>query len=253
MKLLDVLARRDNFPQYTSGSRPPDWIYAMLILTELRYESFTPNHIRIPARLEPFSEPFQLVLHTAAFAILQTLPQIPPILSYEILLAIYIIWTSLQLALRYKSSPALFGPIYLADSFAGFWTETWHNAFAAPCKSLAYNPIYRTVLWLGLPRAAARSAGVFASFVLMAVFHMHALAPLLSNEGLKRIGLFFVGNGVLTVVEVIVWGRRKHWARALAAWIIETAFASWVVLAIPVAHGLMELNWKEICRPKDYV
>lgn len=253
MKLLDVLARQNNFPQYTSGSRPPDWIYAMLILTELRYESFAPNQIRIPVRLEPFSEPLQLLLHIAAFAALQALPQVPPILSYEILIAIYVIWTSMQLLLRYRSSPALFGPLYLADSFAGFWTETWHNAFAAPCKSLAYNPTHRIVLWLGLPRAAARSAGVLASFMLMAIFHMHALAPLLSYEGLKRIGLFFVGNGVLTVVEVIVWGRRKHWARAAAAWIIQTAFASWVVMAIPFAHGLMELNWKEICRPKDYI
>lgn len=155
----------------------------------------------------------------------------------------------MQLVLRYETSPALFGPLYLADSLAGFWTETWHNAFASPCKSLAYNPVHKLVLWLRLPRSMARSAGVLASFSLMAVFHMFALAPLLSHEGVKRVGLFFVGNGVLTVMEVMFWGRKKHWARAVLAWPIETAFASWIVSAMPITHRVMELDWRQICRP----
>jgi hypothetical protein len=91
-------------------------------MTELRYESFTPNHIRVPKTQENFSEPVQLAVHIGIFAFLQSLPQVyPTVLAFEVQLAIYILWTSIQLLLRYKSSPALFGPLYLADSLTGFW------------------------------------------------------------------------------------------------------------------------------------
>jgi hypothetical protein len=122
MKLLDTWARRKDPPKYTAGRQPPDWLFPLIVLTELRYESFTPNHIRVPKNQENFSEPMQLGIHVAIFAFLQSLPQnLPTVLAYEVQLAIYIIWTSIQLVLRYKTSPALFGPLYLADSLTGFW------------------------------------------------------------------------------------------------------------------------------------
>jgi len=122
MKLLDIWARRHSLPTYTAGRRPTDWLFPLVVLTELRYESFAPNHIRISKNQENFSEPLQLGIHIIAFALLQSLPQIfPTVLAFEVLLAIYIIWTSMQLLVRYKSSPALFGPLYLADSLTGFW------------------------------------------------------------------------------------------------------------------------------------
>ena len=122
MKLLDYWARRHSFPTYTAGKAPPDWLFPLIVLSELRYESFTPNHIRVPKHQENFSEPRQLAIHVALFAVLQAMPQgLPTVMAFEVLLAIYIIWTSLQLLLRYKSSPALFGPLYLADSLTGFW------------------------------------------------------------------------------------------------------------------------------------
>jgi hypothetical protein len=122
MKLLDIWARRHSLPIYTAGKTPPDWLFALIVLTELRYESFTPNHVRVPREQENFHEPLQLGIHLAVFLFLQSLPQeYPTILAFEVLLAIYIIWTSMQLLLRYKSSPALFGPLYLADSLTGFW------------------------------------------------------------------------------------------------------------------------------------
>jgi hypothetical protein len=97
-------------------------LYALIVLTELRYESFTPNHIRVPKDEENFSEPVQLGIHIAIFAVLQTLPQSSPtVLAFEVQLAIYIIWTSVQQVLRYGSSPALFGPLYSAESLSGFW------------------------------------------------------------------------------------------------------------------------------------
>jgi hypothetical protein len=122
MKGLDIWARRHALPAYTAGKRPGDWLLALLLLTELRYESFTPNHVRLPKSQETFNEPMQLGIHIAIFAALQALPQtLPTVLAFEVMLAIYIIWTSLQLVLRYKSSPALFGPLYQIESLNGFW------------------------------------------------------------------------------------------------------------------------------------
>jgi hypothetical protein len=122
MKLLDVWARRHTFPTYSAGKTPPDWLLALKVLTELRWESFTPNNIRVAKDQENFNEPLQLALHILAFVVLQSLPQqYPTILAWEVLLSIYVIWTSLQMILRYKSSPALFGPLYLTDSLTGFW------------------------------------------------------------------------------------------------------------------------------------
>jgi hypothetical protein len=122
MKILDLWARRNSLPIHVAGRMPADWFLTLLLITELRYESFAPNYVRFPKHLEMFSEPIQLGIHVLAFAILQSLPQVfPTVLALEVLLAIYIIWTSIQLTVRYKSSPALFGPLYLADSLTGFW------------------------------------------------------------------------------------------------------------------------------------
>jgi len=122
MKLLDIFARRKSIPIYTGGRKPADWLLSLIVLTELRYESFTPNHIRVPRDQENFSEPLQLIIHMGVFAVLQSLPQNnTTVLAFEVQLSIYILWTGMQLLLRYKSSPALFGPLYLADSLSGFW------------------------------------------------------------------------------------------------------------------------------------
>ena len=122
MKLLDIWARRHKLPTYTVGGKPADWLFALLILTELRYESFTPNHVRVSKNQENFNEGTQLAIHIAIFLFLQSLPQgFPTVLAFGLQLAIYILWTSIQLLVRYKSSPALFSPLYLADSLSGFW------------------------------------------------------------------------------------------------------------------------------------
>lgn len=122
MKILDMWARRKSPPIYTAGKKPADWLLPLLAMTELRYESFTPNHIRVPRNMEDFNEATQLCIHIAIFVVLQSIPQrYPTLLAFETLLAIYIMWTSAQLVLRYKTSPALFGPLYLADSLTGFW------------------------------------------------------------------------------------------------------------------------------------
>lgn len=130
MKILDMFARRHSLPEYTAGKRPSDWLFPLIVITELRYESFTPNHIRFPKDNEHLSEPMQLGIHLLAFVVLQSLPQtIPTVLAIEVLVAIYIIWTSMQQLLRYKTSPALFGPLYKATSLTGFW----YVSLPVPC------------------------------------------------------------------------------------------------------------------------
>ncbi|KAF2253351.1 hypothetical protein BU26DRAFT_221255 [Trematosphaeria pertusa] len=264
MKLLDIhmLSLTNSFPSYTAGKPPRPSVMALILMTELRYESFTPNPIRhapmpqYPFQSSPeargffYSESVQLIVHSAWFTLLQGLPQHLPMKALGILLTIWVIWTTLQLTLRYKSSPPLFGPIYLADSLASFWTETWHNAFAAPCLSLAYTPTLYILSSLHFPRSLARSVAVVSSFGLMATFHMYALSPLLNEEGKKRIGIFFVANGVLTVAEVGLWGKKRHWMRAVCAWGVELALASWTVAAVEVADGVLNADWRGLCRLK---
>ena len=249
MKLLDMFARRDNLPIYTaSKTRPPDWLLSLIIMTELRYESFTPNHIRVARHAQSFSEPVQLAIHAAAFAIFQELPQqYSTIIAIEVLLAIYLIWTSIQMLLRYRTSPSLFGPLYLADSLGGFWSETWHNAFASPCESLAYRPIRYGLAALGVPTVLARSAGILGAFTLMAVFHMYTLQPVLPAGNIWRIGAFFVLNGVATMVEGAIWGRKRHWVKAVLAWGFELGLATWTVQTAHIPKGLGQIPWLDMC------
>lgn len=267
MKLLDLNARSlsNTFPRYTSSNQPRPSILTLMLLTELRYESFTPNPIRhFPLPTHPFptspekrklfySEPIQFIIHAALFTLLQCLPQqILPVKSLGVLFAIWLIWTFLQAFLRYKSSPALFGPIYLADSLATFWTETWHNALTSPCLSLAYSPttylLTHLPLPFTLPKKLTRFCAMIASFTLMGGFHAYAMAPILTAEGRWRIGIFFVANGVFTVLEVAVWGRRRSWVRGFFAWVIELTLASWTISVVGVADGLLGADWRGMCR-----
>ncbi|EEP76573.1 predicted protein [Uncinocarpus reesii 1704] len=280
MKALDFYARRQSPPKYAYQDRPSDAIVALLYLIELRYESFTPNHIRTaPApsmsEIAPtktkgrlscthsnnpprprglsklnFSEPTNLILHIFLFSILQTLfPQSnPTVLAVQILLAIYILWESMQLVLRYRTSPALFGPLYTATSLSSFWSETWHSAFASPCHSLVYGPLRRNLpIRFGMPAALARGIGIIASFMLMGFFHVYALTPLLPLDALLRISAFFFLNGVGTVMEEAMWGRQVHWGKTLLAWVFELAIASWTVEGLSVPKGLRSISWKNIC------
>ncbi|TVY81833.1 hypothetical protein LSUE1_G003011 [Lachnellula suecica] len=248
MKLLDIWARRNSLPTYSAGRRPPDWLLTLIVMTELRYESFTPNQIRVPRNQENFNEPIQLLIHIGIFGVLQSMPQnLPTVLAFEVQLSIYIIWTSLQLLLRYKSSPALFGPLYLADSLSGFWSETWHNAFSSPCTSLAYKPLRQGLPKYGVPVPIARSLGVLGAFGLMAAFHAYALAPILSKHELIRIFMFFVMNGIATVAEAALWGKKRHWVKAVLAWIFETSISSWTASGMDFPNGLSKIQWRDIC------
>jgi hypothetical protein len=273
MKSLDLYVRRRSPPLYGCPTRPSDAVIALLYLTELRYESFTPNHVRTvptPAAAEEasnniwtcrvnkkhkrskfeFSEPINLIVHAGFFTILQTVfPQSnPTVLAVQILLAIYVVWESLQLMLRYRTSPPLFNPLYTATSLSTFWSQTWHGAFASPCRSLAYDPLrHRLRAAFGIPASIAEAIGVIASFTLMGFFHVYGLSPLLPMDALIRVSVFFVLNGVGTVIEKAIWGRRKHWGKTLLAWVFELAIASWTVEGLSVPNGLRNIAWSNVC------
>lgn len=291
MKALDLYARRHFPPQYAYEVRPSDAMLALYYLTELRYESFTPSHVhtapapwtsenstteptaaekarakakaRARARIRrawpaiklDFSEPANLVIHGALFGVLQAgFSQFnAAVLALQILLAIYVLWESLQLLLRYRTSPPLFGPIYKASSLSTFWGETWHSAFASPCRSLAYGPLRYRLPPHGVPEDFARGIGIIASFALMGFFHVYALAPLLPIDAQARICAFFLVNGVGTVIEDALWGKREHWVKALLAWVFELGVASWTVEGLSVPHGLRNIEWSSLCDVKKDV
>lgn len=98
----------------------------------------------------------------------------------------------------------------------------------------------------------ARSLGVIGAFGLMAVFHVYALRPILTDQALRRIGIFFLLNGIATVFEAMLWGHKKHWVKAALAWAFETALASWTASGINIPNGLNKINWGAACSSGRY-
>lgn len=81
----------------------------------------------------------------------------------------------------------------------------------------------------------------------MAIFHVYALSPILSYPELQRIGLFFIINGLGTVVEAMVWQHKKHWLRALMAWVFELSVSSWTAAGVGIPQGLGRIPLRDMC------
>lgn len=133
-----------------------------------------------------------------------------------------------------------------------FRSETWHNVYSSPCNSLAYEPLRFGLPSYGVPIPVARSVGILGAFVLMGIFHMYALAPVMSITGLIRVGLFFFLNGVASVAETLIWGQKKHWVKAVLAWVFELTISSWTASAARIPNGLSKVPWREICDVSHY-
>jgi len=131
-------------------------------------------------------------------------------------------------------------------------SESWHNAFASPCASLAYTPLRYGLPKYGVPVVVARSLGVLGAFTLMAIFHIYAMSPILSREAEIRIGIFFFLNGIGTVMEAAIWGHKRHWLKTTLAWIFETTLASWTAAGLNIPSGLSRIPWKNICDAPNY-
>ena len=131
-----------------------------------------------------------------------------------------------------------------------FRSETWHNAFASPCTSLAYAPLRYGLPKYGVPTGVARSLGVLGAFGLMILFHIYAMYPVTDSQGLYRIGMFFFLNGITTVSEAAIWGHKRHWIKAALAWGFQTALATWAAQGLNIPNGLSRIRWKEMCDAK---
>lgn len=92
--------------------------------------------------------------------------------------------------------------------------------------------------------------GILAAFFLMAAFHVYALAPMVTEKALFRIGMFFVLNGFATVGEAMVWGRKDSWVKTGLAWVTEMSLAAWTAGALGIPRGVHGIKWSDICEVK---
>ncbi|KAF3902605.1 hypothetical protein ABW21_db0208575 [Orbilia brochopaga] len=258
MKCLDMLFRQfQNAPlkwklPTPSSKPPPIYQQAFWLTLELRYEHFTPNPVRIP-HPAPFHEPTQWLYHVLAYAAISfgPLPQHWAVVkAIKLLLQIYIIWTGMHLPLRLSDTAPFFAPLYKADSLVRFWNgNIWHVAFQSPCRSVAMVPVQTALTALGAPRNVAAGGGVIAAFALMGVFHAYIGWAVMrdSVRGWAVVVGFFVANGVATVVESAVWGRRQSWLRAALAWGVELSLASWAMSGVEFPGWLWRVHDPRFC------
>ncbi|KAJ6261009.1 hypothetical protein Dda_3674 [Drechslerella dactyloides] len=258
MKCLDMLFRRFQNTTLTwklptpSSTPPPLYQQAFWMTLELRYEHFTPNPVRIPVPA-PFHEPTQWLYHLLVYAIITfgPLPQdLSIVKAVKLLLQIYIIWTAMHLPLRLLDTAPFFAPLYTADSLVKFWNGTvWHVAFQSPCRSVAMVPVQTLLTGLGTSRSLARGAGVIAAFALMGVFHAYIGWAVMRDSvyGWGVVVGFFVMNGIATVLESVLWGRRRSWVRAVLAWGFEIALASWAMSGVEFPRELWRVHDPLFC------
>jgi len=235
MKALDMFFRRDKPPKLNWQANPA--VQAFYLLIELRYESFDISTARKSST--NYADNTEYGIHLAAFLFLQCLPQSPIIKAFGVLLAIWLIWNSMHYVLKYKNSPPLFGPIYRAENLSYFWTQTWHNAYTSPTRTLGYRPMRRLFGPVG---------GVMGGFGLMALFHVWALSPYVEPVGLSRVAVFFMANGAGSVADYWVWERQNTWTRVVVNWAFEIFLAQYTVAKFDIPDGLLRIDYRNICR-----
>src|SRR5579862_591120 len=237
MKALDMYARRNKPPVLNRSVSPS--VYAFYLLVELRYESFDISTAR--PRPVDYNGLKEYTIHLAIFIFLQSLPQVPVVKALGVLFAIWLIWTLMHQVLKYHNSTALFGPLYRAPNLSLFWTETWHNAYTSPTRTLGYKPVRKIFGPIG---------GVMGGFALMATFHVWAFAPYLRPKGLFRVGLFFMANGLGSVADYGVWKTNSTPLRVVVNWIFELFWAQYTVRECDIPDGILAVDFSKICRTR---
>jgi hypothetical protein len=235
MKALDMYFRRYHPPILKFPASPAR--YAFYLLIELRYESFDISTARAPSF--HFSDTREYLIHLAIFAFLQFLPQVPVVKALGVLFAIWLIWNLMHAMLKYPGSQHLFGPIYRAPNLTVFWTETWHNAYTSPTRTLGYRPMHKLFGPIG---------GVLGGFGVMAIFHVWSLAPYVRPEGLVRVALFFLANGVGSLADYWMWGKRNTPERVIINWMYEIFWSQYAIAKCDVPNGLAAIDFQRICR-----
>lgn len=235
MKALEMYFRRNNPPILKSPASPAK--YAYYLLTELRYESFDISAVR--SSHASLSSTREYGIHLAIFLILQLLPQNSMVKAFGVLLAIWLIWNLLHFILKYRHSGPLFAPIYKALNLTEFWTEIWHNAYTSPTRTLGYWPMRKIF---------GPAGGVMGGFGVMAIFHVWAFVPYVKPEGLFRIGVFFIANGVGSIIDFWIWERRNTLLRVVVNWAYEIYWAQYTAARCDIPDGLIGINFKNICR-----
>ena len=85
----------------------------------------------------------------------------------------------------------------------------------------------------------------------MAVFHVWSFEPYVGREGLIRIGLFFIANGVGSIVDFWIWGTKNTLVRIFVNWVFEVFWAQYAAAKCDVPDGLMAIDFKNICRVRE--
>jgi hypothetical protein len=237
MKSLDIYFRRNNPPVLKFPATPS--MYAFYLLVELRYESFDITTAR--PRNSKLSTGFEYTIHLSIFVLLQMLPQTPIVKAFCVLFGTWLSWTFLNFFLKYPRSPSLFGPLYAAENLCSFWKETWHNVYTSPVRTLGYRPIRK--LFGPVP-------GVLAGFGVMAIFHVWSLAPYVKPEGLLRVALFFMANGVGCVIDYAIWGERSTVLRTIVSWIYEIYWAQYTIAKCDLPGPWIEIDFEHMCRTR---
>jgi Membrane bound O-acyl transferase family len=235
MKSLDIYFRRHvppvlKFPASKSA-------YAWYLLSELRYESFDISTARIPR--PDASATKEYLAHLAIFVFLQCLPQTSIVKAFGVLLAIWLIWNFMNHILKYRDSSPLFGSIYHAENISAFWTETWHNAYTSPVRTLGYRPARKLF---------GPAAGVLGGFAVMAIFHTWSFVPYVPPEGLFRMGCFFLANGLGCIVDFYLWRKRSTWVRTVVSWVYEIFWAQFTAAKCDIPDGVLAIDFRGLCR-----
>jgi Membrane bound O-acyl transferase family len=242
MKVLDMFFRRNNPPKLKWPARSA--VQAFYLLIELRYESFNISTVR-DTPIAPDNELTEYTIHLAIFLGLQLLPQLPAVKALGLLFAIWLIWTLMHHIFKYRgrapsfSPRPVFGPIYRAGNLCSFWKDTWHTIYTSPIRTLGYAPMRKVFGPIG---------GVLGAFALMAVFHVWAFAPYFRPEGLFRVAVFFMVNGVGCIFDNAIWGERITWLRVIVNWLYQLFWAQYTVRECDIPDGLLAIDFKNFCR-----